>query len=63
MANSESEHTSVAAKAAQQIERLLEDIASGSVTASATQRAYLAGATEALRQLAEAPRGASDAPS
>jgi hypothetical protein len=54
VANREPEETSLATKAAQQLEDTLEAIDSGSVTASAAQRAYLAGACQALRQLAGA---------
>lgn len=61
MAGCESEATSVAAKAAQQLEDLLEDIDRGRVTASVAQKAYLTGASHALKELAEAlpcPAGA-----
>lgn len=62
VANSESKATAVAAKAAQQLEEILGDIDGGNVSASAAQRAYLAGACQALKQLAGTQRGSADAP-
>jgi hypothetical protein len=51
---SESDVASVAATVAQQLQDTLEAIDSGNVTASAAQRAYLAGASHALKELAQA---------
>jgi hypothetical protein len=62
MARGESEGTSVAAEAAQQLEDILQAIDGGRVTASATQRAYLTGASHALKELARALSDPAEAP-
>jgi hypothetical protein len=43
------------AEAAQQLRSILEDIDAGSLSASAVQRAYLAGAADVLGSLAAQP--------
>jgi hypothetical protein len=56
VARNESTAGAIGAEAAQQIKSVLEDIDAGSLTASAVQRAYLAGAADTLESLAAAAR-------
>jgi hypothetical protein len=52
MASNESRAGSIEAEVAQQLKSVLEDIDAGSLSASAAQRAYLAGAADTLGSLA-----------